>query len=249
MSTTAPKAGFRVLLVEDSPDHVVLTRSRLAGVRPPWDIDSVETLSEALERLAARNVDVVLLDLQLPDARGLEAVNRVCGAFPEVPVVVLTSHQDEAMGVVAVQKGAQDYLVKTQIDKHGLDRSLRYAIERMRAVEALARWAVLVEASDDAIVNFTLDGAISSWNSGASRVYGHSVEEVVGRPFTLLVPPEGELEARELMARVLRGERVERLDTVHRRKDGAEVRLTLTMSPIRGAAGRILGATALARPA
>ena len=124
---------MRVLLVEDNPDNALLTRSHLAGPRSPWVVEHADTLQGALSFLEEQAADVILLDLQLPDARGLEAVNRLCAAFPSMPVVVMTSHHDEAMGVVALQKGAQDYLVKTQMDKNGLDRSLRYAMERVRA--------------------------------------------------------------------------------------------------------------------
>ena len=98
-------------------------------------------LADALRRVKADDVDVVLLDLGLPDSKGLGAVDRLCSHAPHLPVVVLTGLQDEETGLQAVQRGAQDYLVKGRVDGPLIDRSLRFALERKRAERALARLA------------------------------------------------------------------------------------------------------------
>jgi CheY-like chemotaxis protein len=137
---------LRLLVVEDNPDDVSLIRLQLQDVPAPrpFRIDAVSRLSEAARRL--RGADVVLLDLDLPDARGIEGVTRLANEAPELPVVVLTGRDDRELGLRAVREGAQDFLVKGRVDGHLLDRSLRYAIERKRAEHALARLATVMGA-------------------------------------------------------------------------------------------------------
>ncbi len=131
----------RILLVEDDPDDVWLMRN-LLGDRwdGPFELIHVELLSAAIELCREQSFDVVLLDLGLPDSRGLGTFLRMQSAVNDLPIVVLSGYADEAMAVKAVQAGAQDYLVKGQVDDNSLVRSLRYAIERTRrrtAEEAL----------------------------------------------------------------------------------------------------------------
>jgi PAS domain S-box-containing protein len=237
----------RVLLVEDNPDNVQLTRSRLAGPRSPWEVEHADTLQDALARLRDHGADVVLLDLQLPDARGLEGVNRLSTAFPGVPLVVMTSHHDEAMGVVALQKGAQDYLVKTQIDRSGLDRSLRYAIERARAAVLEALYASVFENSRDPIATTDLEGRVTGWSPAASATYGYSPDEMVGQPLTRIAGEGGTEVLDALLTRALLGESLESVPAQHQRQDGRPIAVALTVRPLKGAAGRVLGALVLVR--
>jgi signal transduction histidine kinase len=132
---------IRVLLVEDDEADVVLTRRLLTrGEGPTFDIRAVDRLASALTALQEDTADVVLLDLSLPDAHGLETFARVHAAFPRLPVIVVTGLSDEAMAVRAVQEGAQDYLIKGRIAGEQLGRSIRYAIERQRADVALQEY-------------------------------------------------------------------------------------------------------------
>jgi len=125
---------IRVLHVEDSPGDARLMHEFLREEgRSDLDWHLAQRVDEALDLLAAEPFDVVLLDLSLPDARGLETVHRICEAAPQVPIVVLTGLDDENLAVRAVQVGAQDYLIKGQLDGHGCLRSIRYAIERHRS--------------------------------------------------------------------------------------------------------------------
>jgi len=127
----------RILLVEDDPDDVWVMRNLLMDRWDgPFDLVHVETLSAALERAAAGGIDVVLLDLALPDSQGLESFLLMHARAAEVPIVVLTGLDDETAAVKAVQTGAQDYLVKGQVDDNLLVRSIRYAIERTRRHDA-----------------------------------------------------------------------------------------------------------------
>lgn len=129
MSLSLP---IQLLLVEDDPGDALLVQSLLAGVAPNVDLLRVERLREAEEMLPS-GIECVLLDLGLPDAMGLEAVERLRASAPDAAIVVLTGHDDEQRGIEALSRGAQDYLVKGSVDGPLLARAIRYAIERARA--------------------------------------------------------------------------------------------------------------------
>ena len=140
--------ALKLLVVDDNPADVELVRAQLAGAHldRPFQVEVVDRLSAALQRLSRKDVDVVLLDLGLPDSGGTQGVARISREAAEVPVVVLTGHDNEELGLRAVKDGAQDYLVKGQAPGPVLQRSLRFAIERKRAEQALARLAVVMGA-------------------------------------------------------------------------------------------------------
>jgi two-component system, cell cycle response regulator len=123
----------KILLVEDNPGDKRLVQEAFREIAElQSEIVHCDTLKQALESLAGDRPDVVLIDLGLPDAQGLEAVRRIHDAAPEVPLVVLTMLNDESLGMQALKEGAQDYLIKTHIDWRTIWRALCYAIERQR---------------------------------------------------------------------------------------------------------------------
>ncbi len=133
---------IRGLLIEDDPNDALLFMSYMKSVRSAasrFSFEHAQSLREGLEILARGGVDVVLLDAMLPDARGIESVQKLRSAFPDVPVVVLTGLPDEAVGIEALRIGAQDYQVKGSIDGHSLQRTISYAVERHRMLTELRR--------------------------------------------------------------------------------------------------------------
>jgi PAS domain S-box-containing protein len=118
---------------------------------------------------------------------------------------------------------------------------------RRRADRANAVLAAVVSSSDDAIVSKTLDGTIMSWNTGAERLFGYAEEEAIGQPITLIIPEDRQEEEREIIEKLRRGERVDHFETVRRRKDGHEIHVSLTISPILDASGSVVGASKVAR--
>ena len=119
--------------------------------------------------------------------------------------------------------------------------------QRLQIRESRMRFAEMVESSDDAIIGKRLDGTITSWNAGAQRVYGYAAEEMIGRSIYDIVPQDRHEELRDIMARLVRGERIEHLETRRIRREGTEVEVELTVSPIKDEHGRILGASAIGR--
>lgn len=135
------KNNVRILLVEDDPGDARLIQLALDEVQETVSMDLawVERLSQAFQSMAERGADAILLDVNLPDSHGLDTVIRMLEKAPTVPIIVLTGLADEVLTVQALQKGAQDYLVKDQIDGNLLHRTIRYAIERKRAEEEIRR--------------------------------------------------------------------------------------------------------------
>jgi PAS domain S-box-containing protein len=119
--------------------------------------------------------------------------------------------------------------------------------ERRRAEIAHTQLAAIVESSDDAIIGKTLEGIITSWNAAAVRMYGYEAEEAVGRHISLVVPPERMEELADIMSKLKRGERIEHHETLRVRKDGARLKVAVTISPVRNASGRVVGASTIAR--
>jgi PAS domain S-box-containing protein len=130
----------KILLVEDNPGDARLIREMLAAAEGvSFKIDWVTKLSEALDHLAQGGIDLVLLDLALPDSRGIHTFLKAHAAAPQIPFVVLTGFDDETVALTAIKEGAQDYLVKGQADGDILLRAIRYATERKRIEEDLRR--------------------------------------------------------------------------------------------------------------
>ena len=119
--------------------------------------------------------------------------------------------------------------------------------ESTRGEEARARLAAIVESSDDAIIGKTLEGRIESWNAGATRLYGYAAHEVIGRPVSLLAPPDRSDEVPQILERLKRGEHTEPFETIRVTKDGRPIAVSLTISPLTDSRGRILGASTIAR--
>ncbi len=142
--------AIKILLVEDEPADVVLVKralSKSASARFSFDTEVVGRLSHAIEHLHNDVFDVVLLDLGLPDSRGLETVESVYAASPDTPIVVLTGLSDEEVGIQAMQKGAQDYLLKKHYDI--LARAIRYAIERQKEINRRKRVEGALQSAHD----------------------------------------------------------------------------------------------------
>jgi len=126
---------FKVLLIEDDTDDILLLKGMVAASadhREIFEIETADRLSAGLGRLAQGGIDILLLDLGLPDSRGIDTLRTARTHVPEMTIVVLTGHVDSHVGLEALQQGAQDYQVKGLVNGPLLVRSMRYAIERKR---------------------------------------------------------------------------------------------------------------------
>jgi signal transduction histidine kinase len=129
--------AIHVLLIEDNPGDADLVRLRLVEAKPTVDVSCFNRLSDGLASLQEKPPSVILLDLNLPDSQGAETFRKVLERAPNVPVVILSGQDDEALATKALHQGVQDYLVKGAISSGGLDRAMRYAVERQALLRSL----------------------------------------------------------------------------------------------------------------
>lgn len=186
--------AIRTLIVEDDPVNAELVREMLGegGESLRFVAETFERLGPALERLARGGLDVVLLDLMLPDSLGLETVDAVHKAFPRLPIVVMTGLSDEETALKALRRGAQDFLVKGEFDPGLLRRSIRYARERLRLRAGLEG---VIEGSADAML-VVVDGRVSYANPAAEALFGRGAGQMLGEAFELPAPPRARAELR-----------------------------------------------------
>jgi len=137
---------------------------------------------------------------------------------------------------------------KRPVGEQPAGSSTKHQFTNLRSPELAPYWlSALIESADDAIISKTLEGIITSWNKGAERIFGYTADEVIGKPVTILIPPGQEDEEPAILARLRAGERIEHYETIRVRKDGTRIHISLTVSPIKGPKGDIIGASKIAR--
>jgi len=215
----------RLLLVEDSAGDAELIRTRLArSERIRVDITHVDRLEKGLERLAGDAFDVVLLDFSLPDSFGMETFRRAHAAAPSVPIIVLTSLDDNELAVQAVREGAQDYLVKREADTRLLVRSMLYAIERQRADDALReseeRFALAARGVNDGLFDWDLANDSVFYSPRWKSMLGFGERDVGDSPREWLdrIHPDDRPPFRRHLDAHLAGD-TEQLEFEHRMRD------------------------------
>ena len=226
---------IKVLLVEDNPGDARIIIESLREASSDFDLQRVDHLKAALERLGHAAVDVVLLDLGLPDSQGLDTFERAHRHAVNEPIVVLSGLDDENLALQAVRRGAQDYLVKGRIEGRGLARVIRHAIERQRTE---ARLGAIVHSALDAHVMMDAAGTITGWNPQAEQVFGWPAAEVLGRPLAeIIIPPAmRERHWAGLKKFLATGDGPilnQRVELTAVRKSGHEFPVELTVTPIR----------------
>lgn len=242
---------IRVLLIEDSPEYAEVVRimlDKVTGAR--FDVVCARRLSQGLEGLAAGGIDLVLLDLRLPDSQGIDTFNRVYEQTPSVPIIVLTATDNDELATESVQRGAQDYLVKEQVDGRLLAHAIRYAIER-KWVEGELRETntflqnILESSSAISIMYTDLNGTIRYWNRGAENIFGYTAEEVIGRQKADILYPEDDEETKKKIEEVRlfmmntgQGTRCEVREIT---KDGRTRWINLNVTPRFGEGGQMIG--------
>lgn len=231
---------MRVLVVEDSFTQAQIHQMNL--LRRGFQVEWVTNLHEVLIRLKDPGIDVVLLDLSLPDSRGIDTFFKVKTAAEGVPVVVMSAMDDEETALEALHGGAQDYLIKGQATNDMLVRCLRYAFERGRVEQELRdsekRLRLIIENSYDAFIAFDASGQIRGWNHQAENTFGWSRDEVLGRNLADTIIPLRFLPAhkRDMFNLMTRGtgkllNRRAEMQLLHR--DGREIPVEIALFPVK----------------
>jgi len=242
---------LRILLIEDSPTQTELLKGILTADR--FAVESAGDLASGIDALEHDQVDVVLVDLGLPDSSGVETLVKLRSHAPALPMIVLTATEDETTADEALQKGAQDFLIKGKVDGEVLIRSIRYAIDRKRAQQALQdsdeRFHLLVDGVTDYAI-FLLDpvGNIVSWNTGAERITGYCEEEIVGKHFSCFYTPEDiEQGVPEKALRLAEVEGRIEDERWRLRKDGSRFFANIVTTALRSETGQLRGFSRVAR--
>ncbi len=186
-------APLNVLLVEDDDEDAEFLEILLSQVtNPPFHLERAQTLNQTIELLKHGEADLVLLDLFLPDCKGIETLQMVTRIDPRTSVVVLTGANDERLALTALNRGAQDYIVKGNLHTAQLSRSMRFAVERKRAgialLESEERLRSVIESALDTILSLDENGTIQSINPAGERTFGYEAAEVIGQKIELLIP-------------------------------------------------------------
>jgi PAS domain S-box-containing protein len=235
----------------------LLFRVRVFDVLPITRDFVLDCLDDAVfvldTRLRLRDANLVARSL-LPKVRQMRK-KPLANALPELrPYLPVQPGESGSASEIQLSVAGPvrfwDVLVLPLIDhgvRIGVLVRLTDVTERRRAAEVRSQLAALVASSEDAIIGGTLDGVIVSWNPAAERLYGYTADEVRGRPFSLLCPPEDPIDLSEIMEQLRLGKRIEPCEVVHVRKDGRRVDVSLTVSAIKDAAGTVTGASAIGR--
>jgi PAS domain S-box-containing protein len=260
--------SLRILIVDD---HETVRRGvrALLSSRRDWVVcGEAGDGFEAVEKAKSLRPDVVLMDISMPRMDGVEATRIIRREVPESKIIIVSQNDPIVASSQAAEIDAGGYVNKADLARDLLpalesllaDRSgekakkarratdtRRGVSERVQAERAGDLLAAIVDSSDDAIVSKTMDGVITSWNKSAERMFGYTREEAVGQHITLIIPEDRRDEEVKIVERLRRGERVDHFETVRLRKDGTLLDLSLTISPVKDAAGRVVGASKVAR--
>ena len=257
-----------ILLVDDQPAKLLSYEVILSDLGE--NLIKASSGREALDCLLKNRIALVLVDVCMPDMDGFELTSMIRNhpQFQKTAIILvsglMTEDVDRLKGYVS---GAVDY-VSVPIVPEILRAKVSVFVDLFRKTEALERLnealseaakklasayeasrllAAIVESSDDAIIGQSLDGTIRTWNAGAERLYGYRAEEILGCNVNRLTPANRSEEEARILGKLHKGERVDQVETVRVRKDGRLLEVSLTISPIRGESGDIVGASQVAR--
>jgi PAS domain S-box-containing protein len=185
----------KILLIEDNPDDAELIKRRLIkSATAKFEVTAARTLGDGLSQVGSATFDLIIADLGLPDSHGLDTVTKILCEVPDIPLVVLSGFDDEAIAIKAVQSGAQDYLVKGHLESTYIERALFYAIERARLQRELEQHTQeiyniqtnllkILEKNADAIIVIGEDRRILFTNPAVETLLGRSQKELINQPF------------------------------------------------------------------
>ena len=214
--------------------------------RVPAAIQKTSLLVGILAVLAAASLAVLLArSLTRPIGRLTRAVEAI-GSGRSVDIPVDASGETGVLARAFAQM-VEETRAKTAALEREIEEHRRTEVARSHHAARESLFSAAVESSDDAIVMQTLDAVITGWNPAAERLYGYSAEEAIGKSTAIIVPPDRREQGKDYRRRIARGEPIERFETVRLRKDGTAVEISLSLSPIKGPSGEIVGASGSAR--
>ena len=243
---------LNLLIVDDSEDDALLISRALEKGEFKLTSQRVENSASLSAALDAGTWDLIISDYSMPAFSGAEALEICRKKAFDAPFIIVSGRIGEEVAVEMMKAGASDYVMKDDLPRlvPAITRELRAAHDRKvrrQAQLAMAHLASIVETCDDAIISQTLGGTVLSWNSGAEQMFGYSAREMVGESIEILVPADQHYEISDIRDVIERGHRVERIETNRLRRDGREIDVSITVSPIKNTDGNIQGASIVLR--
>jgi PAS domain S-box-containing protein len=235
LRVTLASIGDAVIVTD--PNAVITFLNPMAEKLTGWSL--AEAVGQRLETVFHVVNETTRQPLVNPVARVLDCGNPVC--LENHTLLVARDGREFPIDDCGAPIRGEDKVVA------GVVLVFRDITEARRAVDARLRLAAIVESSDDAIIGQNLAGTITSWNKGAERLFGYTAEEAIGQPLAMLAPSDHPDELPSIMDQILTGQYIEHYETVRMRKDGSQVHVSLTISPIRDGGGHIVGASKIAR--
>jgi PAS domain S-box-containing protein len=243
---------LHILLVEDSADdaELLMAELRFKGYGPVSR--RVQDSKDLQSALTDHEWDVVISDYHLPQFSGPEALKQVQSSGIDIPFIMISGVCGEETAVQVMKAGAHDFILKSNFSRlvPAIERELvtaRQRREQRQAEAAMRHLAAIVESSEDAIYSKNLDSIIVSWNRAAERIFGYSAEEIIGQSIVKLFPQNQRDELLDIMSAVRRSEMVDYKETLRRCKNGEVIPVSVTVSPIKGPKGEVVGASAILR--
>jgi PAS domain S-box-containing protein len=251
-------APCRVLCVDDEPSS--LKRRQVILEYKGYLVSTERTVADALATFQARDFDLVITGQHLGRETGDAMAREMKRLKPDVPIIMLSSATDSSEGTETVDA----FISKAEVPESLLAKVDELAVRSRNMAagavlpereeipfptqpENVQLLAGIVESSDDAIFSKTLEGTILTWNKAAENIYGYRAEEIIGKSVALLQPPDCPGEVHDILQRLRNGEKVHHFEATRVAKDGRRLSLALTISPIRGEGGRVIGASTIAR--
>ncbi len=256
---------IRILAAAADPSFVKMIEDSLKESGSGYDLKEVSSGQDCLAILREQKFDILLLDHDLPDGKGLDWLRRFSELGIGIPTIFITAKGDSRLAIEAMKEGVFDYINRSAecakafpFVVHRAVEGYSLMVEKVRLQKELIETKnfleSVIEKAGDAISVIDLEGKILYWNEGAERIYGYRKEEVLGKALPdLLYPrdPKARKEEEEIlagvMARVKIGEVVSNLEVKRLTKDGREIMTTMTTSPLKDAEGRIIGASRICR--
>jgi len=249
------KEPINVLLVEDNPGDAVIINEMFREIpQIQFNIFHAQRLLEGLDALGENDFHIVLLDLQLPDSQGIETFNHIHNQAPEIPIIILTGLEDEDFAIDIVGEGAQDYLVKGQVDSKLLARCINYSIERKHIEyqlrESEERYRLMVEKIHSGVFFVDSRNQLSYVNKQMARMLGFKVNEMINKDISQFTNPEGESCFKKHLQKIKKGQEYPKklaqtyeLEFLNRK--GSSIWVLVSTNPLFEPNGEYLGAISI----
>jgi PAS domain S-box-containing protein len=233
--------GSLLAAIVDSSDDAIVSKT-LDGVITSWNRGAEKLFGYTAAEAVGQHISLIIPEDRQAEEDGVLARLRRGERIDHFETVRQTKdgRQVPISLTVSPIRDAHGHVI-------GASKVARDITERQQNEALRARLAAIVDSSDDAIVSKTLDGVIMSWNRGAEKLFGYTAAEAVGQHISLIIPEDRQAQEDGVLARLRRGERIDHFETVRQTKDGRQVPISLTVSPIRDARGHLIGASKMAR--